>query len=177
MAYPLGQPLDSLSASFSSVPSFLSVRPIFAPFLRARFLFLPPPPIVYYPFPPCPYTSSLSFSFILCPSMNAPRGQPLVNLIILATPDKRRRQNVIPARSRSLFLVSNFKRCRYLPRSCILPHLLSRPLSFLLYDTASPPRSSYLIPIFFPFAVSEHRRSFIDTLQSVVRAVKFDKKT
>lgn len=108
--------------------------------------------------------------------MNAPRGQPLVNLIISATPDKRRRQNVIPARSRLLFLVSNFKWCRYSPRSCILPHLAGLSFFSPLCDIARRHHILYLIPIFFPFAVSEHRRSFIDTLQSVARTVKFDKK-
>lgn len=65
-----------------------------------------------------PLSTRTSLSLSRYPSLDGRlQGQPLVNLIISATPDKRRRQNVIPARSRSPFLVSNSKWCR-----CDLTH-------------------------------------------------------
>lgn len=82
------------------------------------------------------------------------RGQPLVNLIISAAPDKRRRQNVIPARSRrSPLLISNSKRCRWLTRS-YTSHRITAGL-FL------PPAGLQSYSDFPPsFAVPVYRRSF-----------------
>lgn len=93
MAYPLGQPLDSLSRALSSFCiSFLFARPI-RPFS----------PLVSFPRPRPAYILSVDAHIVVSPPPSVSRwtllsqGQPLVNLIISATPDKRRRQNVIPA--------------------------------------------------------------------------------
>lgn len=120
MAYPLGQPLDSLPTFFLLYLASLRAR--------ARARACPTRPfririprlssfrrIYIYSFP---LSTRTSLSLSRYPSLDGRlQGQPLVNLIISATPDKRRRQNVIPARSRSPFLVSNSKWCR-----CDLTH-------------------------------------------------------
>lgn len=80
--------------------------------------------------PLCIYISFLSVDAHIVVSLSSLdgrlQGQPLVNLIIPATPDKRRRQNVIPARSHSPSLVSNSKWCRWLMRS---HHIIAGPFS------------------------------------------------
>lgn len=98
-AWPTARfPLRALS---SFCISFLFARPIH-PF-RARFVPSPAPRLS----PPLPaYILSVDAHVVVSPSPSVSRwtlaqGQPLVNLIISATPDKRRRQNVIPACSRS----------------------------------------------------------------------------
>lgn len=121
---------------------------------RIRFLL---PPLLF----PVVYISSLSVDVRVAVSLSRHpsldgrlRGQPLVNLIISAAPDKRRRQNVIPARSRSPLLISNSKRCRWLTRSYtshrIIAGLFLPPAGLQSYSDFLPVRSTRI-----------YRRSFV----------------
>jgi len=110
MAYPLGQPLDSLFTFF--LLYLVSLR---APYSSFSCSF--PSLLFYLLFQPYIYFPSVDVVVSLLPSVflnGHLRDQPLVNLIISATPDKRRRQNVIPTRSHSTSFVSNSKWCRWL---------------------------------------------------------------
>jgi len=80
---------------------------------------------------PCPLSTRTSLSLFRHSSLDGRlRDQPLVNLIISTTPDKRRRQNVIPARYHSPFFVSNSKWCRWLTQSYTSYHIVAGALSF-----------------------------------------------
>lgn len=152
MAYPLGQPLDSLPPPHALLYLVFSPRALLALFVFVSFSLHFFFPWFIYPF--C-LSACASRSLFRHPSLDGRlRGQPLVNLIISAAPDKRRRQNVIPARSRSPLAHLEFQAVPMVDAILHIPPHHCRPSFFL-------PLAFNLILIFFPLAVPVYRRSFV----------------